>query len=414
MKVFVAVCSCALVCSCVSRADDAIDRIDQALTWSSHSGAARARLSGIIDLEEYLVPQPPPGVIDAEGNALFSPRLSMFLDGQWGAHVYGFAQARLDRGFDPSADPLRVRLDEYAVRWSSGSVGKFDVQAGKFATVVGNWAARHDSWSNAFITAPLPYENLTGLWDNEPPHSSRQLLVWSHIRPGLAATIASSEKYLRIPIIWGPSYTTGVAIAGAVERFRYAVEIKNASLSSRPDAWSPRESKWDHPTVSSRLRYVPDEQWEFGWSFSAGSFLRPVAGPLLAPSIGRGRYQEVVLGQDITYAWHHVQFWAEAYAARFQVPFVGNADTFAYYLEARYKFTPQLFGALRWNQQLYGTIRDRGANVPWGHDTWRIDVAPTYRLTPHAQLKLQYSVQRGDQDALRLTQLLAAQATLRF
>ena len=32
---------------------------------------------------------------------------------------------------------------------------------------------------------------------------------------------------------------------------------------------------------------------------------------------------------------------------------MGNADTFAYYLEGKYKFTPQFFAALRWNQQLF-------------------------------------------------------------
>ena len=42
----------------------------------------------------------------------------------------------------------------------------------------------------------------------------------------------------------------------------------------------------------------------------------------------------------------------------FQVPRVGDADTFAYYLEGKYKFTPQLFGALRWNQQLFATVPD--------------------------------------------------------
>ena len=46
--------------------------------------------------------QPPPGLIDAAGDSLFNPRLSLFLDVQAGPHVYFFAQARLDRGFDPT------------------------------------------------------------------------------------------------------------------------------------------------------------------------------------------------------------------------------------------------------------------------------------------------------------------------
>jgi hypothetical protein len=128
-----------------------------------------------------------------------------------------------------------------------------------------------------------------------------------------------------------------------------------------------------------------------------------------------GDYRERVLGQDISFASHHVQLWAEFYEARFEVPRVGNADTFAYYFEGKYKFTPQLFGALRWNQQLFATVRDgQGGRAPWGHDTWRIDAALGYRFTAHTQLKLQYSLQRGNFSSSALSQLLAAQFTVRF
>ena len=100
---------------------------------------------------------------------------------------------------------------------------------------------------------------------------------------------------------------------------------------------------------------------------------------------------------------------------RSQVGDAGDADTFAYYLEGKYKFTPQLFGALRWNQELFGTVGNgEGGRAPWGHDTWRIDAALGYRFTVHSQLKLQYSLQRGNFSSSALSQLLAAQFTVRF
>jgi hypothetical protein len=403
-----------LVAGTALAADDAIDRFSDALAWSSPDGAERGRLSGIVDLEEYALPVPPPGVISTTHSSLFNPRLSLFFDGQVGENLYAFAQARLDRGFDTSSDGQRARLDEYALRWSVGRRGAFDIQVGKFGTVFGNWVSRHDSWQNPFITAPLPYETLTGVWDNEPVHSGDQLLVWSHVRPGLPSSFSEEEKYLQLPIIWGPSYATGAAVAGSLSRFRYAVEVKNASLSSRPDAWSPRESGFDHPTVSGRVRYVPDQQWEFGLSASSGAFLRPAARSLLAPSIGRAHYRENVVGGDISYAWHHLQVWAEAYAARFVIPRVGDADVFSYYVEARYKFTPELSGAVRWGQQTYGTIATSRGAAHWDHDVWRIDFAPMWRLSAHAQVKVQYSIFRTDQFIPRTTDLVAAQLTMRF
>ena len=115
------------------------------------------------------------------------------------------------------------------------------------------------------------------------------------------------------------------------------------------------------------------------------------AAPTLPAGRGIGDYRELVLAQDLSFAWHHLQLWAEFYEARFEVPRIGNADTFAYYLEAKYKITPQLFGALRWNQQLFGTIRDEDGRAKWGNDIWRIDAALGYRFTDYLQGKLQYS-----------------------
>jgi len=395
-------------------ADEFLDRLGEALTWTSLDGGARGHVSGLVDAEGYALPMPAPGVIYADSSLLFNPRVSLFFDGQVGDHLYAFAQARVDRGFDPSPDKIRTRLDEYAIRWNAHSTEAFDVQVGKFGTVVGNWVPRHDSWQNPFITAPLPYENLTGMWDNEPVQSPEQLLVWSHVRPGLPSSFDEQEKYLQLPIVWGPSYATGAAVAGSAGRVRYAFEVKNASLSSRPDAWSPRESRWDHPTVSGRVRFTPSQPWEFGVSASSGSFLRPMAGPLLPSSTGLGQYREEVLAADLSYAWHHFQFWAEAFAARFIVPRVGNPETFSYYFETRYRFSPEFSGAVRWGEQTYNTIATATGAARWGHNIWRFDVAPMWRFTAHAQLKFQYSLLRLDGLVPRTTDMAATQLTVRF
>src|SRR5947207_776001 len=125
--------------------------------------------------------------------------------------------------------------------------------------------------------------------------------------------------------------------------------------------------------------------------------------------------REFVLGQDAGFAWHHLQLWAEFYETRFEVPRVGDADTFAYYFEAKYKFTPQLFGALRWNQQLFSNIPDgAGGQVHWSQDLWRIDAAAGYRFTSHIQLKLQYSFQKETTGLRDDNHLIAAQLTVRF
>ena len=394
-------------------ADEFFDRIEERLPWSADEGRVRARISGTLDLEGYFLPQPLPGIVDTKDHALFNPRLSVFFDAQLGPHIYVFAQARADRGFDPIDAEAHVRLDEYAIRYTPWTDGRLNVQIGKFGTVVGNWVARHSSWTNPFITAPLPYEYLTGVWDSEALRSSNMLLQWSHVRPGLPASVTAREKSFRIPVLWGPSYALGAAVSGEVRRIQYAFEVKHASLSSRPSAWH-HANDWAHPTISGRVGYRPNPTWNVGVSASNGTYLQPFAARTVPARRSFDDYRQIVLGQDVSFAWHHLLLWTEIYAARFQIPAVGDAETLAYYAEARYKFTPRFSGALRWNEQLFGRILDRGVETRWGRNAWRVDLAPMYRFTPHVQAKLQYSLQHGDAAPRQRVHLLALQTTVRF
>jgi hypothetical protein len=394
--------------------DEFLDRLDDQLTFGAWNDALRVRLSGTLDLEGYYLRQPAPGLIFTEGNTVFNPRLSLFLDAQVGPHIYAFAEVRADDGFDPGEPGPPVRLDEYVLRFTPWD-GRFNLQVGKFATVVGNWAPRHGSWDNPFITAPLPYENLTGLWDTYAAHSADEVLAWAGLLPKPGYGGEFLDEYRNIPVVWGPSYASGASIFGVIGGFDYALEIKNTSLSSRPETWAPTETQWQHPTFSARVGYMPDEMWSFGFSGSAGPYLQPSAEPTLEPGRGLDQYLEVVLGQDVAFAWHHVQVWAEVYEARFEIPEVGNADTQAYYVEAKYKFTPQLFGALRWNQQLFSDLPNPSAGAArWGRNVERVDIGPSYRFTPHTQVKLQYSLEHQDADSQNWGDMIAVQLTARF
>ena len=98
-----------------------------------------------------------------------------------------------------------------------------------------------------------------------------------------------------------------------------------------------------------------------------------------------------------------------------EISCAGDADTFAYYFEAKYKFAPQWFAAVRWNQQFFSNIDSHaGSGVQWGPDLARIEVAAGYRFTSHTQLKVQYSYQHETSGAHDDNHLLATQLTVRF
>lgn len=384
--------------------DDFLDSLDQYLKFGAFHGYVSMRVSGLLDLEGYYVQQPPPGLIYTNHNFLFNPRLTLFLDGQIGPKFYFFLQGRIDRGFDPADASVQGRLDEWALRYTPWDDGRINVQVGKFATVIGNWAARHYSWDNPFITAPLPYENLTSIWDTAAADSYATLLSWDY-----------SEKDLKNPIIWGPAYATGAAVSGRIDKFDYAASITNTAPASRPDGWNVFEVGFTHPCYSGHIGYRPDEAWNIGFSASVGDYLLPEAAPTVASGRNFGDYREVLFGQDVSWAWHHWQVWAEMYETRFQIPGVGNADTLAYYVEAKYKVTPQFFVAARWNQQIYNSVPDGlGDEYPWSDNIWRIDLAATYRFTPHMQAKLQYSFMQMYGTESEYQHMVALQFTVKF
>ena len=395
-----------------SASADLLDQLNDALSIRDSQNRFQLQLSGLIDFEGYFIDQRAPALIDTDDSFLFNPRLSIFLDAQWTKHFYFFGQVRVERGFDPSDQGAQIRLDEYFLRYTPLDNSFINFQVGKFATVVGNWVLRHYSWDNPFINAPLPYENVTGIWDSAAPYDVDVLLAWGHV--GKYDSGNYSDKYLRLPIIWGPSYASGFSVSGTIDKFDYAAEIKNSALASRPESWDATEVNFGHPTFSTRVGFRPTEMWNLGFSASAGPYLLSEAARTLPPGRGISDYRELVLGQDVSFAWHRLQLWAEFYEARFEVPRIGNADNLAYYLEGKYKITPQLFGALRWNQQVFGTVRDEDHRVQWGNDIWRVDAAVGYRFTNYLQGKIQYSFSHQDARIQQGEQLVGAQLTIKF
>lgn len=386
-------------------AQEWLDQVEDSLSLKSRNGFFRSDLTGLLDLEGYYIDQRPPGLL-YEDESFFNPRLTFFLDTRLGPHFYAFLQARLDRGFDPGSEDFDARLDEYLLRWTPFDDSRLNLQFGKFATVVGSWVQRHDSWQNPLITAPLPYENLTIISDDSPPASPAAFLARRNL---------PDQKDGSLPLIWGPVYATGGSVFGSVGKVDYALEVKNAALASNPYSWELNRSWWRYPTVSGRVGFRPDPAWNHGLSFSVGPYLTPEAADKLPPGKTISDYNQFTLGYDVSYAWHDWQFWSEVFLSRFQVPNVGDADAVSYYLEAKYKITSGLYAAARWNQQLFGTVPDgTGGWETWNNDMYRIDLALGYRFTRHLQSKIQYSFGHRNASLQQGEQLVAAQVTLRF
>lgn len=374
----------------------------QGATVESAGGTVRLDLSGVLDLEGYKVSDPPPGLVFGSGGASFNPRLSLFADFRLGKRVYGFVQVRADRGFDPRARSSDLRADEYFVRYTPLRNTSLNLQIGKSATVVGNWVARHYSWDNPFVTAPLPYENVTIIWDRWAPSGPEAFLGYLQ---------QPDRKNDMLPVIWGPAYSAGLTAFGTVGQWDYGIEFKNAGLSSRPSDWDPRKTDWRRPTVSGRVGYRPNPAWNLGVSASRGHYMTGDPDRTLLPGSRLDDFHQVTFGHDLSYAHGRLQLWAEVFLVRFEVQQVGNVATSTYYVETKYKLTPQVFTAFRWSQQFFG---EDVLGQPWDGRATRAEVALGYRFNRRVQGKLHYGFSSEDRPVAQGRHTAAVQMALRF
>ena len=385
---------------------EVLDWAGERLRLSAAGGRFQSQLSGLFDLESYWIDQRPPGLIFGGSSAFVNPRLRLFLDTRLGDHFTSLVQVRADRGFDPREDSASVRFDEYWLRYDPFADERLNLQVGKFATLFGNWVARHDSWENPLINAPLPYENVTIVADRSVAATPEDFLERRNV---------ADKKQAWLPIIWGPSYAGGASIFGRASGVEYGVELKNAALASRPAQWDPRLNGWDYPTVTGRIGWHPDAAWRLGASFSRGDYLASEARAGLPPGQHIDDFKQTLIGADLAYSWRHLQIWGEFFASRFEVPNVEDTDSLAYYVEAKQMLSPQIFAALRWNEQLFADVDDgTGRQIPWDRDIWRADGALGYRFDRHFQAKLQYSLSRQAGRLQQGEQLFATQLTVKF
>ena len=117
------------------------------------------------------------------------------------------------------------------------------------------------------------------------------------------------------------------------------------------------------------------------------------AEPTLPPGRDIGDYREFVLGQDASFAWHHLQVWAEFYEARFQVPQRGKCG----HLRLLRRSEIQVYAAVLRRDSLepttVQTISNGSAVTSTGVQTSRGSTSRQVIALRLTQMKLQYSFQ---------------------
>jgi opacity protein-like surface antigen len=351
----------------------------------------RVNVRPSIEATLWAADQPSPALLDLRDDAFFGPRLSLAVDATAGSHWFFSANARLDRGFDPGEKPDGdIRLDELIMRWRPFDDQRLNLQIGKFPTFFGAWPAQHDFFDDPFLVAPLPYSQIIGINTRNPAAISPAAI--SARANGTGAAFSSLRKDQWGSMLWGPSYTSGAAAFGATEHLDYALEVKNAALSSHPDSWSDLD--FNHPTLTARLGYRPDAAWSFGLSGSRGSWLETSV-----PGLDHSDLMQNTLGLDMRWSHHDLILSGEVILSEFETPAAGDLRTASWFVQARWKAAPGFWLAARFGQIFANDatgVDDR--DVSWQPDVWRAELGAGWRINPHMLVKADYSYTHADGD----------------
>lgn len=362
------------------------------LSWSSRDGFYRLNLAPSAQATLWAGDSPAPGLLDIPDDTFLAPRAQVELSLALGSHLFLHANTRWDRGFDTGNEPDgEVRVDELFARWRFFEDERLRLQVGKFPTVFGAWVGQHDFFDDPFLIPPLAYGQVIGVQTRNAAALAPAALEARS--SGKAPAFSTLSKQNWASIIWGPSYASGLALSGSSSHWDYAVELKNAALSSHSDAWNPNADDFSHPMISGRLGYRPDAAWAFGLSASHGPYLDSAAESTLPPGQALEGLDQTTLGLDLRWAHHAWVVSGEVIASRFETAASGDLDVLTWHLQARYKVAPGFWIAVRGGQLLSDSAHGPdGKSLTWSPDVWRAEVALGWRLTEHLLVKADYSL----------------------
>lgn len=388
--------------------ENAVDRFREFRTIESPDGGFRLGTDFWLTQDFMVFDRPPPPLVQTGQYQTYWPQLNGLLSMEFGRHLSFVALGQAYRGFDPNDVSVSANLSEYFVVLQPLDTRALVIKGGTFATCYGQWVNRHFSFQNPLINAPMMYEAMTGVSDGAGGVSATPSRAAFLNRRNLAQNVPAW-----LPVVWGPSYTSGGQIGGSAGMFDYAVELKNAGLASRPSDWQFWQKDFSNPTVTGRVGVRPDAAWDIGVSGSGGSYV--TATPRTTNTLNAWDATQTVIGSDVSWSHGALQVWAEAAWSQWRIPNLEPADAWTYFIESKWKFSPGLWLAGRWNQQLYGDYGAvGGGTTSWGNDTWRIDACIGLKLDRLMQFKVQYSYMDQAGFSQQSPNLFAIQLVMEF
>lgn len=378
--------------------------------YISPDGFFQLHPSGRLDVEGFVPGEQPPWLI-AETEPFASGRLRLFLDAFLGEAFYATTELRVDRGQEPSTGSLTARIQQAFLRvrlWAPASV---HVQAGRFTTPFGNYAARRHTEADPFIRPPLHHDHRMVMSNQRVPAAVDGFLGWKD---------EPDSRLMGLPAVWGTPYPTGIMLLAAGGDLDLRLALVNSAPASEPDQWRPGADFEN--VIVAHAGYQLRPELHVAASYSQGPYIRRGVADPTAPAgtpVDETRFRsfnQILTSLEATFTRGMTELRGGLALDRWEVPNVDETVTdLSWFLEGKLKSRWGVFGAARFGAMHFSQLtRSTGEKEAWDYPLQRLQVAAGYRLGRNLELRGEYLINRSSEAPQLDTGLASAQLWWRF
>lgn len=282
----------------------------------------------------------------------------------------------------------------------------FDLQVGRIPSTFGAFARRAYSTDNPLIGYPLAYQYLTSLRYDSLPATPDDLLRMRGRGWLSSFPLGEQTPEAGMPLANAFRWDTGVQAHASVGILEAAASVTAGSLS-HPLLRENNAGKH----VAARASVKPVAGFIAGMSASRAPYV--ASGAAAAAHASAGGFVQTVIGADLEYSRDHYLLRFEALSSTYEVATLQpRLRALATMVEGRYKLTPRIHVAARFDHLGFNTIAGTTRSAAWEAPVTRWEAGGGYALQRNVNVRL--TVQRNARDAGRVRRMTALSAQLLY
>lgn len=336
---------------------------------------------------------------DYDQSLLRMVRLGLSTSVRLTGRLSALADFRTENAHAPKPYGLYLRFKPFETR-------DLDIQAGRIPTAFGAFARRAYSTDNLLISYPLAYQYLTSLRADALPASTDDLIRmrgrgWLSSFPLGVQTPAAG-----LPLVNALRWDTGVQLHGGTSWMEGAAAVTAGSLSN-PRVLDDNQGR----NLSGRLLFKPATGLTIGTSAARAPYATTEAAAAAHAPVEQ--FTQTAMGFDVEFSRDHYLARVETVISRYDLPTVPSTlRASGTMLEGRYKFTPRLHAAARFDHLGFSRVAGTIGTTTWDAPVTRWEVGGGYALQRNTQLRLAF--QHNQRDGGRVRRISAAAAQVLY